>query len=245
MKIISINIERDLHTETVVPFLKNEKPDIVCIQEIFEDQLSYYEKELGMGYFFKPMAFWDSSKGCKENKGPRKFGIAIFTKKIKEINYKYIVGEEDNLNIHVSSTSVEKRNNANILVIWAKVIVENGKEYNIANTHFTWTYEVIATSFQIEDAKKLINILDSNLDEFILVGDTNAPRGRATFDMIADKFKDNIPMEYKTSIDQNLHRVKGLMYMIDCFFTKGDIDVKNVKLVDGISDHMAVVGDVG
>lgn len=245
MKIISINIERDLHTDTVVPFLKKEAPDVVCFQEIFEDELSFYETELNMDYFFKPMAYWDSSAKCKENKGLRKYGIALFAKGIKEINYKYIVGDESVVNIFKYPVDLEKRNDTvNFLVMWIKVIDENGKEYNIANTHLPVTYEGLATDFQIEDAKKLINILDSNLDEFILVGDTNAPRGRATFDMIANKFKDNIPQEYETSLDQNLHRVKGLIYVVDCFFTKGDIKVKNVKLVDGVSDHMAVVGEV-
>lgn len=243
MKIISINIERDLHTDTVVPFLKKEAPDVVCMQELFEDQIDLYQKELQMNYIYKPMNLWDSSKRCKENKGFRKFGIAIFAKYIKESKAEYIVGREDDLKIHVSSTRVEDRNNVNSLVMWAKILI-NDREYNIANTHFTWTYEGLATDFQIEDAKKLINILDSNLDEFILAGDTNAPRGRATFDMIANKFKDNIPQEYETSLDQNLHRVKGLIYVVDCFFTKGDIKVKNVKLVDGVSDHMAVVGEV-
>ncbi len=244
MKIISINIERDLHTDTVLPFLKNEGPEVVCMQELFEDQVDFYKKELEMECFYKPMNLWDSSIRCKENKGVRKFGIAIFAKDIKESNSEYIVGDENNLNVHIPSTRVEDRNNVNTLVMWAKILSLNGKEYNIASTHFTWTYEGVSTPFQIEDAKKLINILDNNLKEFILIGDTNAPRGRTTFEMIASHFKDNIPKEYKTSIDQNLHRVKGLFNMVDCFFTKGDIKVENVKLVDGVSDHMAVVGEV-
>ena len=36
-----------------------------------------------------------------------------------------------------------------------------------------------------------------------------------TFNRLAEKYKDNIPLEYKTSIDQNLHRVKGLQVMVD------------------------------
>lgn len=233
-----------MHTDRVVPFLTNENPEVVCMQELFEDQIDFYKKELQMECIYKPMGLWDSSISCKENKGIRKFGIAIFAKNIKESKYEYITGNEDNLNIHVSSTRVEDRNNVNTPIMWAKIISSSGREYNIANTHFTWTYEGTATPFQIEDAKKLISILDSNLEEFIFMGDTNAPRGRETFDMIATYFKDNIPKEYTTSIDQNLHRVKGLEYIVDCLFTKGDIKVENVKLVDGLSDHMAVVGEV-
>lgn len=244
MKIISINIERDLHVDTVVPFLKNEKPEVFCMQEIFEDQIDLYKNEFQMECIYKPMGLWDSSKSCKENKGIREFGIAIFAKNIKESKYEYIAGGEDSLSLYISSDRIGDRNNINTLVMWVKILSRDGKEYNIANTHFTWTYEGTATPFQIEDAKKLINILDNNLEEFILMGDTNAPRGRETFDMIANHFKDNIPKEYTTSIDQNLHRVKGLEYMIDCLFTKGDIRIEKVKLIDGVSDHMAVVGEV-
>ena len=46
-------------------------------------------------------------------------------------------------------------------------------------------------------------------------GDMNVPRGNETFNRLAEKYKDNIPLEYKTSIDQNLHRVKGLQVMVD------------------------------
>jgi hypothetical protein len=47
-----------------------------------------------------------------------------------------------------------------------------------------------------------------------------------------------------TSLDQNLHRVKGLQYMVDGCFSSGDVNVTSVKLCDGVSDHMAVVAIV-
>src|SRR3989344_53549 len=56
--------------------------------------------------------------------------------------------------------------------------------------------------------------------------------------------KDNIPAEYKTSIDQNLHRVKGIQFMVDSLFTTPTYKASNVKLVDGGSDHMAIVSDI-
>ena len=64
------------------------------------------------------------------------------------------------------------------------------------------------------------------------------------FDRIARKYKDNIPKKYKTSLDQNLHRVKGLQYMVDGLFTTPGYKASNVKLVDGVSDHVAIVADI-
>ena len=72
----------------------------------------------------------------------------------------------------------------------------------------------------------------------------NAPRGNETFSRLEEKYKDNIPREYKTSIDQNLHKVKGIQFMVDGLFTTPVYKASNVKLVDGISDHMAVVAEI-
>jgi hypothetical protein len=72
----------------------------------------------------------------------------------------------------------------------------------------------------------------------------NAPRGKESFSRLAKKYKDNIPPEYKTSIDQNLHKVKGIQFMVDGLFTTPSYKASDVKLVDGVSDHMAVVAEI-
>ncbi len=135
MKLISINIEINRHYDTVLNFLKKEKPDVVCLQEVLEDDLP----------------------------------------------------------------------------------------------------------FQVVDF--LLKSLDS-MPEFVLCGDTNAPRGNETFSRLATKYKDNIPAEYKTSIDQKLHRVKGIMFMVDGLFTTSSCIASNVRLQDGVSDHMAVLAEI-
>lgn len=244
MKLISVNIERNFHHETVIPFLLKENADVVCIQEIFEDKVEEYAKALSMSYIFKPMGRWSDKPNNRGIKDEGVMGIAIFSKNIVSYDYKYIVGEENNIPIFKHTTSPNERNILNILVMWANVVDKSGDIYTIANTHFTWTMDGSSTEYQREDARKLVNILDTEPKDFVLVGDTNAPRGRETFDFIASKYTDNIPKEYTTSLDQELHRVKGLNLMVDCLFTTSTYRADNVKLVSGVSDHMAVVADI-
>jgi exonuclease III len=236
MKLISINVERDRHCKTVVNFLKKEKPDIVCFQEIMEGDLSMYEKLLGMKYFFKPMTKWPELNDY--------FGIAIFSKKILSTNYEYYVGSEDHIPIFERKDAITERLAINHLIMWITTEDESGEELKIANTHFTWAPNASVTDFQREDIKKLLIILDKKIKEFILVGDTNAPRGKEIFDLLASNYKDNIPIEYKTSIDQKLHRVKGIQAVVDTLFTTPTYKASNVRLVDGVSDHMAVVAKI-
>ena len=46
------------------------------------------------------------------------------------------------------------------------------------------------------------------------------------------------------NIERNLHRYKGVQCMVDVLFTTPSYKASNVKLVDGLSDHMAVVADI-
>jgi hypothetical protein len=96
---------------------------------------------------------------------------------------------------------------------------------------------------QMNDLGRLLDIF-ANLKDFVFSADLNAPRGLLVFDTIAKKYKDNIPKEYDTSIDQNLHRVKGLKLMVDGLFSTSTYKASNVKLVDGLSDHMAIVAEI-
>ncbi|MDQ3076398.1 MAG: hypothetical protein M3Q34_04725 [bacterium] len=136
------------------------------------------------------------------------------------------------------------------------VIENEGEKLNISTTHFTWAYyghfdkenkkfiwkiDEGTVNEQTEDAKRLFDIFDT-FPDIVFCADLNAPRGEKIFDMFAHKLKDNIPEQYKRSIDENIHRLKApLPLMIDGVFTTKEYEVSNVILKNGISDHMAVV----
>ncbi len=242
IKLVSVNIEEDLHHATVVPFLQNEHPDVVCLQEIFEEDLLIYEKALGMKSYFIPTCYIESF--MKADGIDKKLGVAILTKENHPSNHEYIYGDSTTIPVFEFNNSESIRNNNSIVLLWVDMKDENGESYTIATTHFTWTYHGLSTDFQKNDAKKLISILDEKLKNFILVGDLNAPRGNETFSMLASKYIDNIPLEYDSSLDPKLHRVKNLKNMVDGLFSTPPYVVSDVKLIEGVSDHKAIISTI-
>jgi exonuclease III len=243
MKIISLNIQSDIHHHLALPFLKNEDKDVVCIQEIFEDDLEMYEKELGMKSFFKPMCYLESF--VKGDGKEHILGLAIFTNHEAVYDFEYIIGKEDEIPyFEKPENSLIERNKINILVMWTDIKIGN-ESYKISTSHFTWTPEGISTEYQKEDARKLIKILDTKLREFVLTGDLNAPRGNETFSMLAERYTDNIPLSYDTSLDPELHRTKGsVKRMVDGLFSTKEYKVTNTELREGVSDHKAIIANI-
>lgn len=240
MKLVSINIELNKHYKTVFDFLKQENPDVICLQELLEDDFENFKKVLDKQGIFKPHSRVGEDlhlQDIKEKKG----GVAIFAKDIIDSGSIYYEGNEDNL-LKTYSEYVTGENNKNSVLVWIDIMNKEGRSSRFITTHVPVTKGGESTPYQLEVVDNLLKELDS-LREFILCGDMNAPRGKETFSRIAKKYKDNIPGEYKTSLDQNLHRVKNLQHMVDGLFTTTKYQASNVKLIDGISDHMAIVAD--
>ncbi len=241
MKLISINIENNLHYDTVLSFLKKEKPDVVCFQELLEEDFEFFKKELNLSGNFCCFSYI-KSKNYLELIGKRQ-GIAIFTKNIIDSDSIFYYGKEENLLKSFDEYISDEKFIKNYALVWTNVKNVDGVIYKIITTHLPVTKEGESSPFQIEVAKNLLEKLNS-FGEFVICGDMNAPRGNETFNMLEKKYKDNIPLGYKTSLDQKLHRVKGLQYMVDCLFTTPEYKTSNVKLVDGVSDHMAIVAEI-
>ncbi len=238
MKLISLNVEQNRRYDTVLPFLRKENADVICLQEVLKEDLEMYGEKLNKEYFFKPVG-----KGSVGYDHDKEIGTAIFANSFKERRSEYYFGSEDSLQkLQKAVNPLEERNNTFHPVLICEVVI-TGESYNIATTHFTWTPKGISTSYQLEDVEKLLSILKPYSD-LVLCGDFNAPRGRETWARIAAQYKDNIPEEYKTSLDQKLHRQPGLQNMVDGLFTTASYRAENVRLVHDVSDHMAVVADI-
>ena len=244
MKLVSLNIEVNKHHDLVLPFLVAEKPDIICLQELLEEDLPRYKDALpGYQCHFKKRGYVTDTVVLAETVG-KYHGVAIFARELIAPKYTYYVGNEENLKIPYEKYIADETISKNNVVVWATVPdPKGGKPVTIATTHFTLTEGGESTPYQLQTLDALFAAL-APLGEFALVGDMNAPRGNETFRRMAEKWKDNIPMGYETSLDQRLHRVPGLMRMVDCLFTTPTHIAKNVRLVDGLSDHMAIVADI-
>ncbi len=240
MKIVSINIEIDLHHNTVNALIEKEKPDVVCFQELLEEDFEYFKKIYNKNGVFIPTVYVNSqSQGGPQN---RRMGLGIFADSITNTGYSYYVGSEAHISLSFEEYFKEQPLVQDRGLLWADIEVR-GSVYRIVTTHFTITKEGESTPYQLQALDSLFVELDK-LGEFVLVGDMNAPRGNETWCRLASRYTDNIPEQYMTSLDQNLHRVKGLMYVVDGLFTTKGYEARDIKLVDSISDHMAIVGEV-
>ncbi|KKR40616.1 MAG: Endonuclease/exonuclease/phosphatase [Candidatus Daviesbacteria bacterium GW2011_GWC2_40_12] len=238
IKLVSLNIELDKHLDIIFPFLEKQASDVFCLQELFEPDFEDFEKNLKMKGFFIPMA---KSQGFK--KGREKilipYGVGFFSSlPIENPKEDFYYGGRSELKEMV----VGDRTTINRVFFHADVI-KNSERFTIGTTHFTWNADGKADNYQRKDLKALFAILN-DFPEIVFCGDFNTPRGGEIFNTIAKRYKDNIPEKYKTSIDSNFHQAGHLMCMVDALFSTFHFNIKNVKLVSGLSDHYAVIANV-
>ncbi|TSC58305.1 MAG: endonuclease/exonuclease/phosphatase [Parcubacteria group bacterium Greene0416_79] len=235
---ISLNIERDWHYDRVIPFLKDIHPDVVCLQEVLDRDVSRFNRELAMQGIYMATSIADKGRGTEAlaKEGVRS-GNALFSRlPIEESGRTYYCGCSDFAEVVPESSHCHRN------LIWAKIIFGN-TAYLFATTHFTWTRHGETSNEQRRDLKTLFGNLD-RLGAFVLSGDFNAPRGREIWETLATRYKDNIPPQYKTTLDQELHDTPGLQYVVDGLFTTPEYECRDTKLVCGVSDHCAVVSCV-
>jgi exonuclease III len=229
LKLASINIEGHKHLDRVVPFIKDFKPDVLCFQELLESDIDFFEKEFGMKGCFLPMTSDNRSSLA------RSIGIGLFSNiPMNNIRSEYYYGGSGNLPILVIGNG-----DRSWLGLLQMTVEKEGQLYNIATTHFTWTPDGSTSEKQRQDLKKLLEI-SSKTSDLIFSGDFNAPRGLEIFSAFAARYKDNIPLHYTTSIDKNLHRAGDLQLMVDGLFTTSEYVATDVKLSEGVSDHLAI-----
>ncbi|MDP3645608.1 MAG: endonuclease/exonuclease/phosphatase family protein [bacterium] len=250
LKLISLNIERAKHLDRVVPFLRGQKPDVACLQEVREPDIPLLKEAIGaVDHFFAPMTQHPSDGN------PAIVGMCIISRlPVRKIHIEYYRGNQDSIPHAIErpedwtdDVAVAASHNCAL----SSVDVEKDRAiFRISTTHFLWSRRGRFTKYQREDMKKLLAIL-AGLGEFVLTGDFNAPRGGEIFGMLAEKYKDNIPLRYVTSLDLELHRAaqKGrgdeiADKMVDGLFSTPAYIVSDVKMICGVSDHCAIVANV-
>lgn len=236
IKVISLNIEKDNHYETVLPFLQNQNADVICLQEVCQSDIPILIGSSGLFSTFAPMTIVDKDYPDRNMKAKGVEGLLILSKNMPlEIRKDYYVGLMQNTPIFKN----EEPYTVNRAVMSIRVEYKNA-EFTIATTHFTWTHGGEATELQKKD---FLNMMDQlrNLQGFVIAGDFNAPRGREIFTELSKLYKDNIPFDVQTTLDPNLHKVKNLQYVVDGIFSTSQYEVTDVQVIEGISDHKALV----
>ena len=241
LKIISLNIEGKRHLDRVVPFLKSESADVVCLQEVFEEDLPKLKDQFYSNHIFLPT--WKTSQHfnleIKEAYEPGNdlFGIAILSR--LPLTQLAAARLDSNLPEIPENTGPGTWNPG--------LIVAKAGGLTIATTHFTWTRFGQADERQRQHLQILLNLLDP-YSELILTGDFNAPRGEEIHTAIAEKFVDQTPKNIETTLDPKLHYANRLQpgklkLVVDHVFTTPNLSVKT-EIKNNLSDHLALIARV-
>lgn len=239
IRLVSLNVERSKHLDLVIPFLEKQQADVVCLQELMEKDIAAISSSLG-----NPSVHFTLMTTII---GEGRSGTGIFSRlPIEDSGMEYYVGGDGSQQQDVNDRSTF--NNAERAFSWCDV-AQSGATHRIGTTHFTWTPDGLPSEEQRMHMRELLSTL-SRHREFILCGDFNAPRGGEIFAMLAQKYKDNIPSKYRTSIDVDLHRAGKIASkkmdekMVDGLFSTPGYVVSDVELHAGVSDHMAITASI-
>ncbi len=238
IKIVSLNIEGDKHLDRVLPFLQSQNFDVVCLHEVLNKDIPIIKNALGMDGKYYPSVYFGA-----ENRGgitpDSMWGILTLTNNTKAQYFSHTyVGNERLVPIFDN----DDFNTVNRVLAGIEYPLAD-TDIRIFTTHFTWTPDGKTTDEQRNDYESLSSFLNK-YEDFVLCGDFNAPRGQEVWDSLAIQYTDNIPKHITTTVDQEIHKVKGLQLVVDGMFSTAQYSVEDTQVIDGLSDHMAVVAVV-
>lgn len=227
-KLLNINIQIDNNLDKIEPYLSKDIPDFFCVQEINRITFDSWKKKYFQDGVFAPMV-------SKASVPIGEWGVAILSNhKIKN----HSVENYDQFTVDYKEL-IESRNErpiANLL----SISLEDIPNLIISTTHFTWAPNKNTTDQQLVNIKYLSN-LTNEFDNLILCGDFNSPKNGAVFNYLSKNLVDNIPDNWTTTIDPNIHRTKGkVKLVVDGLFSKGNIKIADVHQTFNLSDHSAI-----
>jgi endonuclease/exonuclease/phosphatase family metal-dependent hydrolase len=247
IKLITLNVEQHLHLDKIVPFLEQEQAEVLCLQEIYENDLEKIAADFHYYSAFQVMTKRNNPNGLVEQSG-----VALLSKyPLLNVNSEYYHKPSSETALYDGATFETKRKTIAHGILWADIEKEN-KIYTVGVTHFTWTPNGESNEFQEIDMKALNDIIDS-IPDLILCGDFNVPRiTNSVYPLLTKRLKDNTPLTFKTTMDTNLHKVKNNpeakarldTYIVDYILTTPKYKVHNMRQKFGISDHTALIADI-
>lgn len=240
LKLITLNIETDKHYNRWLPFLAEEKADIICLQEVPKSVLSRIQA-LGFRTSFAPMFRKNLDTAADDE-----IGVALASKLPYSIHEVYYGGSQADLNF---STGTGTDLGSAFVYLMAEVQTD-GKIYRVGTTHMHNTKNGAADEIQNQLMDRMLSALKQEKSHCIC-GDFNMPRGfNELYDLVTKDYTDAIPQHYKSSLDRDLHRAGKMQidqpifdcFMVDYVFTQRPYLAKIEKLQFSVSDHAAVVG---
>ena len=243
MNLISLNVEGARHWQTVTSFLRREHAHVIALQEAHPDYVHFLET-LGYQTYFSPSSLMEQN-GIEFAQGLLLASLYDF-----EPRTLYYHKPTDTLQPEVVDPKTGRSS------IWRQLLVAqfttNGGIFVIATTHFTWSPDGHPNDIQRTDLGQMLQTTKT-LPPHLLCGDFNIPRlHNELYLQLANVYTDNIPPQYRSSLDRTLHRAgndpeRAIVfdeYMVDYLFSQPAYNVTDVRLEFGVSDHAAVIGEV-
>lgn len=239
LKLISLNIEANNHLDLILPWLQQEQADVICLQEVFKVDLPRFQAVLNMEAEFVPLL--NITKPNDYRLAPAgEWGLAMLTN---------LPNAEFQSEYYLKHGSVTPElingqpNSGDRAVLWT-TITKDDQQFTVATTHFTWSPAGSQIPLQVTTYEAMVRIL-AKLPELVLCGDFNSPRGSGgAFDKLANLYTDNIPHHITTTIDGQFHRAGALKLVVDGLFTSPEYRVQNCQVVNGLSDHQAILAEI-
>lgn len=238
LQLLQLNVEQSKHTERIIPFLKTNTPDVLCLQEVTELDVEALCTAAGTPFsHIEPILLRD---GKQE-------GLLLASRYPLRNLKSYCYAGTGKVLEHIKGSPLPKDGEFSRIALFGTITVD-GTDMRIGVTHFTWTPRGEASDAQRDSMRKLLAALKEEAG-FVLCGDFNAPRKNPDgtpgeiFLLLSSTYMDNIPSHYETSIDVTLHRSGHLpeehmdKKMVDGIFSTPDYAVTNVERVCGLSDH--------
>lgn len=242
IRILTLNIQGDKHLPEVTRLLADQRPDVACLQEVFEQDFLHLRDELRMGGLFLP-AIDVKSGGPPGYKERGLMGVAILgmLPGAYDAAY-YFKRRQEKIPLYQGVANAGHR-----ALVWQEIKGERKKEEGrrlvVATTHFTWSKGGKPSQKQRKELASLFRLLD-RVKPDVFCGDFNAPRGGEIYDALSKRFVDNIPSSVRSTLDPKLHYSHGIELVVDGFFTSPAHRVSDIRLISGVSDHLAIVGTV-
>lgn len=235
IKLLSLNIEHDRHLERVCTAIAKHEPDVVCLQEVFESDCARLAE---VGDYHVRFALSSYMPRRTPSTQSMNWGIAVLSRApLKQLD---VTCYSEDPRIRTFAAPNDPRR-----LIVAAHVEHLGEQYRIATTHFTWSEEGCISDEQVGDFKRMQEIL-AEYSDYVLCGDFNAPRGREMFALFTDELGliDHLPPHVTSTIDGNFHRAGDLNLAVDTIFATPHYEVSEVQVLDGVSDHKAIVAKI-
>jgi endonuclease/exonuclease/phosphatase family metal-dependent hydrolase len=243
-KLLTLNIEGDKHLERIRPFIAEENPDIVCLQEAFRDDA---QELLGSEFQieFLPMCLKERKNGALAQ-----WGVAVATRTPAQQVIREYYQQQTTTLVPYDGITIHTKRKTTWLGVVGVVIADGDKKLTVFTTHFTWTPDGASNEYQASDMKGLLSFLETQ-EPHVLCGDFNIPRKQNDiYPILAAHYTDHVPQEYETSMYLPLHRTKDdpvegprvASYMVDYILSTPDTyTIPPVVMQGNVSDHCALM----